>query len=316
MNNKGNCLYLLGAGASCEVLPLVSNFVEKLNGFATKLSDYINDVIHVEQEDYIKLGNELLVDTKWLARESDSHYSVDTFAKKLYFIDDDENLHKLKTVLSVYLVIEQSRTRVDKRYDAFLASVLSKGQSVTLPEHLRILTWNYDRQLDKAMYGFCKNQKVKLREMKHHHIHAINGSCLEVEEIYNSENKPAWERGINLYKDCMDSHSEISPQIDFAWEYNVKAWLNKDINYFTQDVTDIIVIGYSFPYFNRDIDTLLFNKCERQVERIYLQCGKQNDVVEERLKACLRCRPGELINKNIKFNQITSVGLFFIPDNF
>jgi len=31
MNKKGNCLYLLGAGASCEVLPLVSEF-EKYNG--------------------------------------------------------------------------------------------------------------------------------------------------------------------------------------------------------------------------------------------------------------------------------------------
>jgi hypothetical protein len=47
-----------------------------------------------------------------------------------------------------------------------------------------------------------------------------------------------------------------------------------------------------------------------------LQFGKQNDVVEERLKACLRCRPEELINKNIEFNQVTAVDLFFIPNNF
>jgi len=292
---------------------------KSLNDFSKELLEFIgSEKYKMPQNIDHQDAHILLKGVKWLEEESRGHYSVDTFAKKLYLIDDNENLHKLKTVLSVYLVIEQSRKRVDKRYDAFLASVLSKRekQSVTLPEHLRILIWNYDRQLDKAMYGFCKNQKSKVAEMKHNHIHAINGSCHDIEEIYNSENKPAWARGINLYKECMNCTSPVVPYIDFAWERNVPALLNKDIDYFTRDVTDIIVIGDSFPYFNRDIDTRLFNKCEKQVERIYLQCGKQNDVVEERLKACLRYRPEELINENIEFNKITAEDLFFIPDNF
>ena len=171
MNNV--FLYLLGAGASCKTLPLASKFSARLNKFADDLREakqmkFIvnNPDITPEEQLWGRKFDNLLNAINWLAEESSHHFSVDTFAKKLFLRNDIQNLKKLKAALSTYLVIEQSRHHVDQRYDAFLASVLSFDSSrrVNLPEHLRIFTWNYDTQLEKAFYGFCENRNTQAPE--------------------------------------------------------------------------------------------------------------------------------------------------------
>ncbi len=141
-------LYLLGAGASCQVLPLANGFSKRLTSFAKDLKEAGPTNIYGDSEpapDDDLWGNNrdcLLETIEWLALESSHHFSVDTFAKKLFLRGDRQNLKKLKAALSAYLVIEQSRHHVDQRYDAFLASVLRQdsNQNVTLPDHLRILS--------------------------------------------------------------------------------------------------------------------------------------------------------------------------------
>jgi hypothetical protein len=65
MNKKGNCLYLLGAGASCEVLPLVSEFEKGLNDFSKELSEFIESEEHKMQEDIdLQDAQNLLNDVK------------------------------------------------------------------------------------------------------------------------------------------------------------------------------------------------------------------------------------------------------------
>jgi hypothetical protein len=164
-------LYLLGAGASCQVLPLASQFKERLPLFARDLRNAgPQGVRRLDDPIWGTNRDNLLNAIEWLATESSHHFSVDTFAKKLFFLNDHKNLQKLKAALSAYLVVEQSRNHVDQRYDAFFASVLipdnrsanirtfTGSRHVSLPEHLSILTWNYDTQLEKAYYGFCKDE--------------------------------------------------------------------------------------------------------------------------------------------------------------
>src|SRR5208283_3946235 len=85
------------------------------------------------------------------------HASVDTLAKKFYLKGDDSSLRKLKAVLSAFLIVRQERKPVEKRYDSFFASVLYRDKvtrELQIPSNIRILTWNYDTQLEKAFYGF------------------------------------------------------------------------------------------------------------------------------------------------------------------
>ena len=255
-----------------------------------------------------------------LAAESSRHFSADTFAKKLFFLGDKKNLKKLKAALSAYLVIEQSRYYVDKRYDAFLASVLvfDSNRRVSLPEHLRILTWNYDTQLEKAFYGFCENQEKVIKDVTfNEHIYRINGCCGthppghvgdSFRAVLDTTNIPAWEAGINLYKEYMAESSAPEPEINFAWEDPTQNRLKNVGVHLLSSVTDLVVIGYSFPYFNREIDEIIFKQFHN-LFRVYLQFPDGvHASIEERIK--------KLLLEDINIIRVASTDLFYIPDVF
>lgn len=319
-------LYLLGAGASCKVLPLASNFATRLASFGSDLrragpTNVYGDPEASPEDPFWGTNRDNLSNAiSWLAEESSHHFSVDTFAKKLFFRDDHQNLKKLKAVLSTYLVIEQSRHHVDQRYDAFFASILDFDSSrrICLPEHLRILTWNYDTQLEKGFYGFCENQDMTTECVTFNkHIYRINGHCGTepsgfVGKAFGATLKttinPAWEAGVKLYNEYIAESSSPVPKIDFAWEDLTHNKLMKVSSNLLSDVTDIVVIGYSFPYFNRKIDSLVFKQF-KDVSRIYLQYPEGIHMsIEERIRRLLPYR--------VEFIPVLTTELFFIPDDF
>jgi hypothetical protein len=319
-------LYLFGAGASSQVLPLASEFSKRLSSFASDLKAAgptgVYNEPNASPDDPVwgKNRDNLYDAIDWLASESSHHYSVDTFAKKLFFRGDNQNLRKLKAALSAYLVIEQSRFHVGQRYDAFFASILEfdSSRSIKLPEHLRIFTWNYDTQLEKAFYGFCENHDIVIKNVTFNkRIHRINGQCGthppghivdSFRAIMNLKNTPAWEAGINLYKEYMTEPSSPEPEISFAWEDLTHNKLKNAGFSQLLDVTDIVVIGYSFPYFNREIDDLIFKQFSH-IHRIYLQYPEGvHASIEDRLK--------NLLPLNEEIIRITSTDLFYIPDDF
>jgi hypothetical protein len=103
-----NFLYILGAGASCEAVPLVRDFPKSLADFAKQLSncgslfekdkpEVLANALYDWQQEFIKA-------LKWLATEADQNGSVDTSAKKFFLKGDLQNLKKLKAVLSSFLM--------------------------------------------------------------------------------------------------------------------------------------------------------------------------------------------------------------------
>src|SRR4030042_1074329 len=74
-----------------------------------------------------------------------------------------------------------------------------------LPQNLRILTWNYDTQWEKAFYGFCEDKEWTKNIVTHGtSIYRINGFCgiypFEYITKIPLENR-AWEIGISLYQE-------------------------------------------------------------------------------------------------------------------
>jgi hypothetical protein len=176
-------LYFFGAGASTQALPLAA-------GLPTRIAQFAVELEHVHPQDAsadpgkAKLWGgsrqRLCEALRWLAEEASRHASVDTLAKKLFFRHDRTNLKKLKAALSAYLVIEQSRKPVDKRYDSFLATILEfdTQYQASLPSDLLIITWNYDTQLEKAFYGFCEDEKRVIESITFNdRIYRVNGYC-------------------------------------------------------------------------------------------------------------------------------------------
>lgn len=311
-------LYLLGAGASNQVLPLLSDFARRLHSFAIDLKRAkpkasLNDPI------WGKARNKLVEAIGWLANEASHHFSVDTLAKKLFFRNDQQSLKKLKAALSAYLVTEQSRQYVDKRYDAFFASILQfdEARSIGLPQHLRILTWNYDTQLEKAFYGFCQDDDLVLKGITFNDkIYRVNGYCGThppghagacFRAVWKANINEAWEAGISLYNEYFSDPSAPEPDIKFAWE---DATHNRLKNTFKNlpKVLTIVVIGYSFPYFNRQIDDLIFKQFY-SVDRVYLQFPEgKHAAAEERVK--------NLLPPDTEIVRVMSTDLFYVPDEF
>ncbi|MCX5818637.1 MAG: hypothetical protein NT047_01775 [Deltaproteobacteria bacterium] len=324
MRGEDVFLYLLGAGASCNALPLASQFAERLTEFAKKLRMVGPHLTDLDESDLPSTDpvwgdarKELAIAIEWLAEESSHHASVDTFAKKLYFRKERDTLRKLKATLSAYLIAEQAQKNVDLRYDSFLASVaeFDDNVNISLPQKLRILTWNYDTQLEKAFYGFCGDKDaVEQKITNNRQIRRINGCCGRefpgntdkwFHSVWDATPDAGWKAAIGLYKEYMEKPlGWPGPDICFAWE-------NSTTNHsYMEEVSVLVVIGYSFPYFNRKVDDFIFKQLGKNLRRVYLQCPKDDHAsVIERLKLLLPPLEESIVS-------ITSTDLFYIPDEF
>lgn len=281
----GKLLYILGAGASSQALPLGEKLADRLLEFSEELTIFkpFNNELN-STENNLLWGNvreKFIKSLQWLGIESKRHVSVDTYAKKLFFKGDISNLNKLKAVLSTYLTIEQSIKPTDKRYDAFFATILKSNSQnkISLPEDLRILTWNYDTQLEKSFYEFCEDDKHVADSItfKENQTYRVNGYCGtprpgRLGDAFRSvwqakDPESAWSAGLRLFMGY--EHDTNEPDINFAWEEKTKNRIANN-NSDWETIATCVIIGYSFPYFNREIDDNIWLNLSN-VRKIYLQ---------------------------------------------
>lgn len=99
-----------------------------------------------------------------------------------------------------------------------------------------------------------------------------------------------------------DFHSHLS----FAWESTVRQKeMITTINQITSDTDAVVVIGYSFPYFNREIDRAIFSKIP-SLKTIYIQ-DPNPESVEPSLRAVLD------ENTNVKIEYQKDCTQFYLP---
>lgn len=316
---KNTILYILGAGASCNVLPLSNNFSVKLIDFLQFLKN--ENLTSPMAQDFDDFTNLYEKDLEWLSSEASKHASVDTLAKKLFFKNDSINLNRLKSILTSYFLIQQGLQHVDMRYDSFLATILTKDNEnlLRLPKNLKILTWNYDTQLEKAFYEFCNDEKQVMNEItSNENIIRINGYCgtnqSEIVEkfMWGYDKANIIEEGIKLHYDIYQNGNN-NTLIRFAWEEETRNFCAKIDSLI--DVSTVVVIGYSFPYFNREIDNfILLSLAEAlatEKKKIYLQFPEGVHASVE-----TRIRSSEMKNSIGDIIRISDTNMFYIPDEF
>lgn len=106
----------------------------------------------------------------------------------------------------------------------------------------------------------------------------------------------------------MKSKEPYGNCLQFAWE-------NSGMGNYPQHIQDakniisntdeLVIIGYSFPEFNREIDKYIFS--ESKFEKIYFQTEKHNEGIKSRVMS---------ISNNIKESDITMIddlSQFYIP---
>lgn len=97
--------------------------------------------------------------------------------------------------------------------------------------------------------------------------------------------------------------------LSFAWE-NINNDFFKQIKKKVEDAKILIIIGYSFPYFNREIDRQIIGEMT-QLEKVYIQDPNANEV-KESFEAVL----SEFQSINIKLKYVLKEGVkqFIIPN--
>lgn len=287
--------YLIGAGASAKVLPTVKT-TSTTEGIAQALRIFANSLeadstIHTTYKSFI---TQTVIDLNWIAENSDKFGTPDTFAKFLY-LQDSESLPRLKNALIFYFTVEQFiNNKIDNRTLIFLTTVMQIGN--IFPTNIKILNWNYDFQFQMAAETFRKekfhysnsgtyhspplieyypslgyemnvnNVSVDFSKISLVHMNGIAG-------FYYNEQKSSI---LNLFlnerpKDINEIIEKIITEtsrkhdlLTFAWESNtdIAYLLRKRLEAAKTIIANsdiLIIIGYSFPFFNREIDKQIFN---------------------------------------------------------
>lgn len=231
-------------------------------------------------------------------------------------------MKKLKATLSCYFLLEQSLKPADKRYDNFFASILSSNSNgiPSLPDGINIMTWNYDTQLEKSYEGFCTDPSFVYQGLtQNKNIIRLNGTCALPEKDnmrtlgYCDFNIPFLEEVIKLFKNFMlpqGAATGYQPQISFAWE---KGDIEEGVKKTLEGTTTLVIIGYSLPYFNREIDKMIIDTISLQ--KIFIQV--QEKEYESHKERFLTFFDNPLMRQSMetKINMVSGTDLFYIPDD-
>ena len=286
MPNSVSLVYYIGAGASVKSLPLVIDTPSRMRRLATELSEH--DFKLDAHRNTVLDG--LCHEMRDLADRATSFSSIDVLARRLYLLGNDFELRRLKATLSAFFLLEQSRKPPDPRYGSFFAYLADKDASgrLALPTDIRVVSWNYDMQFEKSFAEFIsdsistekRNSGKMLQvvptgvESTEHYddifsIYKLNGTAGTRDNhkmIIKSYDPVIFGQldanhllslTLHFYHNVTSGHDE--PYLQFAWEDDNRRDNVLDFIEQFSPVRTVVVIGYSFPQFNRDLDRKVFD---------------------------------------------------------
>lgn len=350
--------YLLGAGASANAIPIVADMYnrikEVLEYLASENSQYSTNTIialaESPQTEPKQILGELINELEWLIGEAGDFYTIDTLAKKYYFTNLD-NYRRLKRCLIFYLTLEQfvkipSHPRnkymfikqlVDNRYSSFIAAIASKQKSgIALNENIKILSWNYDQQLELALKQFNDSKTIddiKIQFCIHPNSNSIddaidedninrfqivkiNGNAVwdyldsnQYKYLSIFDSKASGDKPIKTFIDFFFNHvqnlSTNTKYFNFSWEaldrdhtenYKSYGGIIGQVENIAADTEILVIIGYSFPIFNREIDKMIFNKMSN-LKKIYIQDANPEQIKSTIVNAFEKLQETQIINR-------------------
>ncbi len=224
---------------------------------------------------------------------------------------------------------------IDKRYRTFWADYIN-GHSSTPAPNIKVISWNYDMQFEFA-FSRLKNYSLELTQQEIQVFPAKSKTIDNGKFCLLKMNGTAGlfkenGKGINKLENYFDlkqhhlnnfnlelllnifnqNYSRVftEPVFSFAWEANSIADETRKIAKEILSKTNILVIiGYSFPSFNRTIDRQLFENIE-SLEKVYYQAPK-NEINELILKL-------DGINPRLRelTTGIENLATFYVPNEY
>jgi hypothetical protein len=312
--------YLLGAGASYNALPIVNQMYSRMTDtilwFETSSFRALSTltanghIIGPNPNNNLRI-KKILTDLKWLQEQcnTEKNFSIDTFARKLDLSGNKNDYIKLKNILSLYFTLEQRRKLPDVRYDNFWASILKSATE--FPNNINILSWNYDFQLELTYQDFFGHDSLKasrellniasqetdlidLPDSGQFGIFKLNGSAtFDIKDIANRDTKYLIDKfkssdmaefitqAMETYENLCEKSKLYINHLSFAWEHKTGNAFYKCLKESVCNTEILVVIGYSFPFFNRDIDKLILNEyMSDTLRKVYFQSPDAEDIRE------------------------------------
>ena len=307
----------------------------------TKLPDEVdwkNEVVGLNsKKDWEQAQNEALSQFKLLLEKCSEHSTIDTYAKKLRLRKEMANLRKLEQLLSLFFMYLQMENKPDSRYDSFLASILQ--DDLHFPEKIHVLSWNYDSQFEiaydeynegESLYTGSKKSKVippcvevikingtasfdgqdSLVKMRKQYLKELKAINPFIEGTYGRDPNPFPKQRkmmqlVFLYKLFVAGQTN-NTNLSFAFDdYEPTEALYKQIDAIMEKTSVLVIIGYTFPFFNREIDRRILS-CLQPQASIYIQ-----DRYPSRIKQNFKAVKNGIPDGHIELKEETNQ--FFLP---
>lgn len=246
--------------------------------------------------------------------------TVDTYAKKLFLTKQLDELRLLKMSVSIFFdlwenfyekryrqLCEGKYRPIDSRYTSLFSLLLENDKSgkIKMNNSFNFISWNYDLQLEKTFKSFLKDGEVNsFDELDEHffmfkennnrsktnnvfHLNGHRGFCINHENKILELNKDNdfdlyWQRIEGILKSIQSGNIAFDQYIKYSWEHDLSGSFYEKINHIMNQTEVLIIIGYSFPPFNREVDQMLFSKlnpnCLKKI--IYQDPNANQNVIE------------------------------------
>lgn len=333
--------YILGAGASYQSIPVVKTFVQRFGVFQGNLWGAMQEG-YFDFKNYSEidqLGKEF-------ANAITSHQSFDTFFKKLFHLGQKDKILQFKKILNLYFLWEhliepkveddknafQKTASIDKRYDALVAALLKplEGKAELFCK-VNFISWNYDMNLLASIKQYFYpndtyaalldklQEKSRAEWVFNEKLTVVNMNGFFYSHLFDERTTLQgldWKEMISLaIQNWTDNEAVLqkdAERIRFAWE-GMSVEPSKPLKHIElakkkiQTSEKIVVIGYTFPLYNRLVDLSYFNRSGISGTLVCAQ-DPNVDVIAERIMQ-------ELVGGRFRSDRISDCDSFYVPPN-
>ena len=337
----GKVIYLLGAGASFGTrekgigspivtgLPIVSEIEGELENMASLLAS-----LSLKDDDLEECKQKLTKDFQDLKNQC-AGITIDSYARELCFQKDMRGFSRVELLLTIFFIFEQIVHKPDGRYKSFLSKIAQKDivyDALELSPEIGILSWNYDNQIELAYRQFFSDNYSYIRErlgvydVKDYEQKHLSQKCCKIIKLNGtanftreedwlsfSENNAIDENVLKIvlkkYNECIQSGTCYGRlRLNFAWDDRwSEDMLKNKIPQLVHDAQTLVVIGYTFPDYNREIDRIIFENMPN-LKNIYIQ-DLDPDRIQENISAVI----SENKLAEVKINPRKIVEQFILP---
>ncbi|MGV3460092.1 MAG: hypothetical protein ACO1N9_06525 [Flavobacterium sp.] len=195
---------------------------------------------------------------------------------------------------------------IDQRYTALFSILLdNENGKIQMNNNFKFITWNYDLQLENAFKSFLKHDEIEsLNQLNENyfrfkddniqnevnnvfHLNGHRGFFLDKKKgtfELNAANdfNEYWNQLQGLLQSTKNGSANFDQYIKYAWEHQLNSKMYSSISDIMSQTDILVIIGYSFPPFNRKIDQYLFSKLDvnRLTKIIYQDPNANSSIIE------------------------------------